>query len=72
MTKNKTHLAGVSLRDYFAASALQGLAVNQKMLLANQDLMAHFGTAGIDRLQANKAYRLADAMITERDKHLSK
>lgn len=56
----------MTLRDYFAAAALTGLATNQEMLLANHELLAHFGTSGIDKLQANKAYQLADAMIRER------
>ena len=59
---------GMSLRDWFAGMALSGLATNQEMLLANDELVTRMGTAGIDRLQANKAYRLADAMLTERNK----
>lgn len=59
---------GMSLRDYFAGQALAGLATGQEMLLANHDLTAEFGTRGIDNLQANKAYRLADAMLAEREK----
>lgn len=62
--------AGMSLRDYFAAAALSGLAQNQEMLMANNELVAHFGTSGIDELQACKAYRLADAMLEERTKKL--
>lgn len=54
---------GMSLRDWFAGMALQGLATNQEMLMANKELIDQFGTTGIDRLQADKAYRLADAMI---------
>lgn len=59
---------GMSLRDWFAGMALSGLAVNQEMLLGNHELLEHFGTSGIDKLQANKAYRLADAMLAEREK----
>ncbi len=59
---------GMSLRDYFAGQALAGLAVNQEMLLGNNELLNYFGTAGIDKLQANKAYRLAEAMMAEREK----
>lgn len=58
----------ISLRDRFAMAALTGLATQQETLLANQDLLAEFGTAGIDKLQANKAYRLADAMLAKRSK----
>jgi hypothetical protein len=59
---------GMTLRDWFAGMALRGLATNQEMLLSNKELLDHFGTSGIDELQANKAYRLADAMLTERSK----
>ena len=61
-------ISGMTLRDFFAGQALAGLSVNQEMLLANQDLINSFGTIGIDKLQANKAYRRADAMLTERTK----
>lgn len=56
------------LRDWFAGMALSGLAANQESLLANHDLLQKLGTLGIDRLQANKAYRLADALLREREK----
>lgn len=59
---------GMSLRDYFAAAALTGLATQQQTVLANNDLVEAFGTSGIDKLQANQAYRLADAMLAERAK----
>jgi hypothetical protein len=62
------HFGGMTLRDWFAGMALCGLATNQEILLRNTEMIEHFGTNGIDNLQANKAYRLADAMIAAREK----
>lgn len=59
---------GMSLRDWFAGMALQGLATNHDRLLSDSSLIADFGTAGVDMLQAKIAYRLADAMLAERAK----
>lgn len=59
---------GMTLRDYFAASALAGLSAQHETLLGNNSLVGELGTLGIDKLQANKAYRLADAMLAEREK----
>lgn len=49
-------VAGMSLRDYFAAQALQGIC-------------SHHDTWGLPTSPkiASKAYELADAMIRERD-----
>ena len=60
--------SGLSKRELFAGMAMQGLATSQEMLLSNQELLAYFGTDGIDKLQANKAVRLADALIAELEK----
>lgn len=51
------HAAGMNLRDYFAAKALQGIC-------------AHADTWGLPTSPkiANAAYELADAMLAERDK----
>jgi hypothetical protein len=46
--------AGMTLRDYFAATALQG----QLACMVNQD----------PETRAKEAYRFADAMIAERNK----
>lgn len=62
------YAAGLTKRELFAAMAMQGLAHNQETLLANNDLINRFGTIGIDKLQANKAVRLADALLAELDK----
>ncbi len=52
----RTMLSGMSLRDYFAAKALQGvLAADTEELLS------------VDAI-ASVSYRIADAMLKERDK----
>ena len=48
-----TAYAGMTLRDYFAAKALQGLLVNETMPHRN-DVM-------------RKAYKIADAMLKARE-----
>jgi hypothetical protein len=48
---------GMTLRDYFAAKAMQGIAANQRWNVTNQ----------IDNC-AREAYAIADAMIAERNK----
>ena len=53
-TFDDTHYFGASLRDYFAAKAMQGM-------------MARIG-AHEAHVIAHDAYILADAMISERDK----
>lgn len=49
---------GMSLRDYFAAKAMQG-QINNPIALSGNDAC---------NLIANRAYRLADAMLKEREK----
>jgi hypothetical protein len=44
---------GMTLRDYFAAAALQGIAIN--------------GSFKYTAYQAEKAYKLADAMLKQRE-----
>jgi len=54
---------GMTLRDYFAAAALQGIVKRRRLLAAWQDDDGDgAGTA------AMVAYELADAMILEREK----
>jgi len=50
---------GMSLRDYFAASAVKGFTANP---MCNPETQQHFNNLAED------AYRLADAMIAERNK----
>lgn len=63
------HVEGMSIRDWFAGMAMQGLSTQHELLLGNRELLEHFGTDGIDKLQASKAYRLADAMLAARKKN---
>ena len=56
--------AGMTLRDYFAASAMQGM-------LANFEWMKHAATechVPGEQLVPQMAYELADAMLKERTK----
>ena len=53
---------GMTLRDYFAAKALQGLLASH----ANQDATDPY-TFGSDCM-ARRAYQIADAMLAEREK----
>jgi hypothetical protein len=56
----------VELRDYFAAAALQGMMANaQFMTFANNVHAAE--PDRMDAWLADKAYRLAHAMLVERD-----
>ena len=50
-------MSGMTLRDYFAAKAMQGIAANQRWNVTKQ----------IDNC-AREAYAIADAMIKERNK----
>lgn len=52
----KYGIAGMSLRDWFAGMALQGM------------LAASDGCGGEYRSTSEQAYRFADAMIAQRDK----
>jgi len=53
---------GMSLRDYFAAVALQGL------IAAGDSRAASDGTWTFPQLRAKVAYEYADAMLKERKK----
>ena len=54
--------SGMSLRDYFAAKAMQGF-------LGNREFQAfiHDGAEIAAELLASNAYQVADAMLKERD-----
>lgn len=56
--QQRPELWGMSLRDYFAAAALQGLLANREFLLFTND-----GDEMCATLAATNAYELADAMI---------
>ena len=49
---------GMSLRDYFAAAALQGIAASGTL---------NFGQ-GYEQFIANMSFKMADAMLAEREK----
>lgn len=57
---------GMTLRDYFAAKALVGLMSTEKMIV---DTIKH-STPEMNNaaILAQDAYRLADAMLKEREK----
>lgn len=57
----KQHLSqeGMTLRDYFAAKAMQGILVNTER--------NEFSFGKVDEI-ASKAYELADAMLRAREK----
>ena len=56
--------SGMSLRDYFAGKALNGLCANEKFLIVN----AMAGASGAKRGVAEAAYEFADAMLALRGK----
>ena len=53
---------GMSLRDWFAGMALQG------MLCANAPAMDEVSDKNVDAVLAREAYNSADAMLAERKK----
>ena len=55
---NTYSYGGMSLRDYFAAKAMQGLCADRH----------HADTQGSPKAMAVLAYECADALIQERDK----
>jgi len=61
---------GMSLRDYLAGQALQGLWSAMADGDAFVALMTQADKAGItaEELMANRAYKQADAMLKEREK----
>lgn len=63
---DSTNQDGMTLRDYFAGMALQGMAI---MLLTVKDAIGDFDP-NIDAAQATAkgAYEIADAMLAERSK----
>jgi hypothetical protein len=56
--------AGMSLRDYFAAKALQGPVA---AILAQYDGRERAQLGG-DEFSAKRAYQIADAMLKQREK----
>lgn len=58
--------SGMSLRDYFAGQALQGMSASPELMVIVSSGGILDGTA-FERMSA-KAYELADAMIAHRNK----
>jgi hypothetical protein len=58
LSLNKTWYAGMTLRDYFAAKAMQGLIVGTSMWTEDED----------DSEISECAYAIADAMLKARKK----
>jgi hypothetical protein len=58
---------GMTLRDYFAAAALQGLLANPDMLIETGEVLESGGPEPPDHM-AHWSYMHADAMLKERAK----
>ena len=58
---------GITIRDYFAAKAMQGFISDREMYMA---MMMDRKTSGLnpDEYIANQSYNLADAMLKQREK----
>lgn len=65
---NHFHLTdeGMSLRDYFAAKAMQGMLANTDFLTASGKLAEREGVS-VGASVSKSAYAFADAMIKARD-----
>jgi hypothetical protein len=51
--------SGMSLRDYFAAAALQGAMANERLLPSTESELSHL---------AMRVYEMADALLAERER----
>lgn len=63
--------SGMSLRDWFAGIALQGMAGNPAFLVAAREEAKEEPVTDTVRICAQGAYEFADAMIAERKKDSS-
>ena len=61
--KEHIHAWGMTLRDYFAAKAMQGLIASPRMPAPAH----HGGTDVTDSMVADLAYKMADAMLKARE-----
>lgn len=64
LSRDVAHFPGMTLRDYFAAKAMQGLCGNQEWLKNS------FRRTGVDAeiFVTKAAYEIADGMLAERAK----
>lgn len=62
-----SHYPGMTLRDYFAAKAMQAMIQNEALVGRTTLISRAEGIPG-DTLTAVGAYQLADAMLAERAK----
>lgn len=69
-----THDEGMTLRDYFAAAAMQGMMSNSYSMKCLSDRVNALGGTESERVArmakclAENSYIYADAMLAERDK----
>lgn len=61
---NSYHFSGMTLRDYFAAQAIQAVASENMLSDADTPMMCDL----FIRNAASLSYRIADAMIAHREK----
>lgn len=62
--------SGMTIRDYFAAAALQGFCANHKALKENVEHWKEFTADNTDiprNMLAHTCYQLADAMLKTRE-----
>lgn len=59
---DETHYSGMSLRDWFAGMAMQGILANEKLTPVTGLIIAEMS------IRADAAYDYADAMLAERSK----
>lgn len=62
-TEETLHTGGMTLRDYFAAKALQGLCSKENV----QDDFKHLDVNQLVKQIAFDSYRMADAMLKQRE-----
>ena len=60
--------SGMTLRDYFAAYALQGLLSNPKLLSKGKTKLTDVERLETSKKKSRRAYEYADAMLAEREK----
>lgn len=59
---------GVTMRDYFAAKAMQAIRSGPEWQLLEMKSIAANGDGDVDGVIAHFSYKMADAMLKEREK----